>query len=279
MRELMYSAFDGARNPEWSPVCETWADLRWHLLSAPVMPEGTDKLALPAWSPAIFSGERRSKAAAISLDLLVLDYDDGTPIADAVARWRRWCGLLHTSWSHTPEVPKFRVVLPLREPIAAQHWDRAWRWASRWSGQGIDPKCKDPSRIYFSSAIPAARVDDYYATSWGYERPWLRIPWEHMPEAVARPAAPYRPAPGDYSREQGDGARARLLRFPDKRLGLGRAVGGRTRGNRVVGVACPGCARRSVWWLIEPERKFSAECNHKNSCGWTGPLVEVAHVS
>jgi len=279
MRELMFSLFDGAKNAAWEPCCESWADLRWRLLCAPVQPPGVDKLALPAWSPAIFEGDRRSKAGAISLDLLVLDYDDGTPIADAVSRWCRWPGLLHTSWSHTPEVPKFRVVLPLRSPIPAAGWAQAWSWAAQHSGRSIDPACKDPSRIYFASAIPAGGESTFYATSWGMGRPWLRIPWEQVALPKPKAVKPWRPLPGHYPPAECDAARAALLRLPEKRLALGAALGGQVRGERVTRARCPSCSRRSVWWIVEPDRWWGAKCDHQNSCGWAGPLREVAHVA
>ena len=38
--------------------------------------------------------------------------------------------------------------------------------------------------------------------------------------------------------------------------------------------------KRGVSWswsppIIEPERMTGAACNHKNTCGWRGPLVEL----
>ena len=72
--------------------------------------------------------------------------------------------------------------------------------------------------------------------------------------------------------------RARRLRLafdPDLRTQAGEALGGRRRGDRIVGVPCPSCRKRSVWLWRSPERASWARCNHENSCGWAGPLAAL----
>ena len=53
---------------------------------------------------------------------------------------------------------------------------------------------------------------------------------------------------------------------------LALKLGGEIQGAYAKKVACPSCARPSVWFVIEPTQKAGAECAHVNSCGWQGPL-------
>lgn len=111
---------------------------------------------LRIWSPTCYrSGARRGSDGVDHLSCLVLDYDDGyTTIEDASATWERWYHIVHTTWSHKPEHHKFRVIVPLAEPVAAEHWSRVWQWAEARTGMAIDPACKSVSHTYALPAVP-----------------------------------------------------------------------------------------------------------------------------
>lgn len=115
-----------------------------------------------AWSPATFDG-KRAKENAVAVCALVLDYDDGADPVDATRDLdaRGVCYILHTTHSHTPDAPKFRVVLPLARPVAACDWPSFYERAARHFGQGkTDASCKDASRLYFLPACPKSRASD-----------------------------------------------------------------------------------------------------------------------
>lgn len=67
---------------------------------------------------------------------------------------------LYTTWSHRPEWPRFRVIVPLASPIEPNLWPQATEWALRHLGldafrQSIDlPALRDVARLYFLPAIP-----------------------------------------------------------------------------------------------------------------------------
>ncbi|RYE79644.1 MAG: hypothetical protein EOO74_03385, partial [Myxococcales bacterium] len=121
-----------------------------------------DKLQGRGWSPASFIGDRRRKDAVERVYALVLDYEakDGAPAAsieDALDLWGGALMLLHTSYSHAPASPRFRVVLPLIEGVTAEQYAVLWRWAaSRCAevGHSIDEACRDASRLWFLPAVP-----------------------------------------------------------------------------------------------------------------------------
>ena len=46
----------------------------------------------------------------------------------------------------------------------------------------------------------------------------------------------------------------------------------RGSGDVATAITCPSCGCASVWFLIAPQRKHTAACNHRDRCGWWGPL-------
>ncbi|MDP6940361.1 MAG: hypothetical protein QF848_16210, partial [Planctomycetota bacterium] len=141
---------------------------------------------------------------------------------------------------------------------------------------------KDPGRLYY---VPAVRAEDWprFATSWSPPGGFLgtHTPWAKQLEALKaqraekaarrRPARPVRVPASMASRK----VRERLRTLPGARLELGKALGGTLSGERVHGITCPNCGRPDVWFIVDPETKTSASCNHQNSCGWWGSLYDL----
>ena len=139
--------------------------------------DGRKKDAYPVWSPALYpDGQHRANAAVVAVSALVADIDDGTPIADVVGRLRDVTDaqiLVHTSYSYTPEKPKYLVIMPLARPVAAEDFPAAWGWMADVMGC-VDPGTHDVSRIYF---VPIARPGFYTET---HDGPRLDRPWHEM---------------------------------------------------------------------------------------------------
>lgn len=123
------------------------------------------KIDAPGWLPVqMVEGETRRRSANVAaVWALVCDLDDDLEGWDVLVDRVRSTGkraILHTTWSHTPERPRARVVFPLDEAVTADQWTEVWeagaRWASSW-GAVVDGKCKDPSRLYFLPALERAR--------------------------------------------------------------------------------------------------------------------------
>ena len=228
------------------------------------------KTRLPCWSPCVYRrGAVRCADGVEFVTALVLDHDDGLGIDAAVEPWLDWPLVVHTSWSHTPKHPRFRIVLVLAEPVPAAAWPRAWRWASSRSGGRIDPACKDPSRLYLLPAVPAPGAP-FETRTHDPGGPLLRI---DTSDVVAAPVAPSRPStstsPSDVRLAR---ARYRLRTDRVARELAATWLGARTTNRRAEGVKCPGCGRDSVWFWLDPGAQSTAVCQHKNSCGWWGHL-------
>lgn len=112
------------------------------------------KRDLRLWSPVLYreGTTERGSEGVTHVSCLVLDYDRGVRIADALALWQDWFHCVHTTWSHAPEHPKFRVILPLAAPVPASQWETLWRWAERHAEGEIDPAMKGVAANY---ALPA----------------------------------------------------------------------------------------------------------------------------
>jgi hypothetical protein len=63
-------------------------------------------------------------------------------------------GVAHTSYNHTPELPKFRIILPLREPITPKQHHRLWWYFFEKLNRKTDTSAKDASRLFFLPRIP-----------------------------------------------------------------------------------------------------------------------------
>ena len=124
----------------------------------------------PAWSPIEnVPGQPRGNAHVVSVSCFVADIDDGTRPADLWERWQApdgrplaWC--LHSSYSSTPEQPKYRVVFPLAAPVPAADWPAVHRKLTlALFGDHADPACKDAARLFFLPSCPPSMWEDAFA--------------------------------------------------------------------------------------------------------------------
>ena len=237
------------------------------------------KMHLPCWSPVrCLPAATRGILAVEHVTCLVLDYDDGTEIDAAIAPWLDWPMLVATTWSHTRDAPRFRVVLVLDRPVPAEVWSRAWTWAAERAAGAVDPACKDPSRLYLLPAVagPKAPYRRVVHDPGGH---LLDLDWERLPPVEPAKAVPTETAPSRSARPPADESRARarkvLRRDGDARRRAADWLGASIAGRRAENTPCPACGRPSVWFWLEPGALSTAQCHHKNSCGWWGHLDEL----
>lgn len=235
---------------------------------------------LPAWIPARFHPERGRRSDAVrDVHLLVLDYDDGDDPRAESERWSEWAHCVHTTWSHTFEHPKFRLVLPLAAPVGRMRWPRVYAWATQYTGGRIDPQACNVDRLYFLPSIcrPGAPWD-----AWTHHGPWLELdpedlaPTEDELQRARRRARAMARAQRPDARQR---TPQRLREDPTLREAVAHRVGAqicdRPTGRIAAGAMCPQCGRADVWFAVEPRKSSTAKCNHRSSCGWTGPLTDL----
>lgn len=275
---------------DWSGLVSLLTTWR-HYPCPTAFPNLDGKLALDCWSPATYPPDcsRRKKSLVASVTCLVLDFDDGLRFEQAVEVYQDFDHIGHTSWSHAETHHKFRLILPLAEPVPGPVWSRAWRWVLEdWQAKAPrdaegkllgtpDTACKDASRLYFLPAIrPGA--PRYAWVHQSYYGP-LSIPWRALPaDPPPRPIAPIRPRLVGSDQAERE-IQKRLNSEPAARRDLGHVLDGAVGEELVRHVRCPSCDKRSVWWPIRPDRRKTASCNHRNTCGWWGWLFDLALLS
>ena len=95
--------------------------------------ETADKSKSVYFYPFIHSGNWALKKHALALTHLVLDVDYNYTIDQFIADEHPFAYVLYSSYSHTDEHHKFRVVIPLAKPISLLQFDTPWfrLWAMR----------------------------------------------------------------------------------------------------------------------------------------------------
>lgn len=113
------------------------------------------KKDLRLWSPTHYPDQsRRGSDQVLHLSCLVLDYDSGVRPSEAEATWEGYFHILHTTWSHTPQHPKFRLILPLATPVPAAHWPQVYAWAQAQTGFAVDGSKKGAGTTFALPAVP-----------------------------------------------------------------------------------------------------------------------------
>jgi hypothetical protein len=136
--------------PTWDEICEKIAN-----------PIGRAEKDGESFSPALFDPPERKKDDVKELSMLVLDYDHKASLDEDIKVWRsldiRFA--VYTTHSHlrvTDKNPnaeeRFRILIPLSEPIPSSHFPALWECAVKSSRGKIDTKAKDASRMFYLPA-------------------------------------------------------------------------------------------------------------------------------
>ncbi len=179
---------------------------------------------------------------------------------------------LHTSWSHRPEAPCFRLVLPLARPVPGPRWGEAWSLAVQALGLPVDRACSNANRRYLLPARPreeAPVVAEVRATDLALDLlPLLPAPADSSAVPRRRVVVPLHRVDRAVIRRMALDPAARR-RLADS---LGAVVRGSGRSERAEGIPCPGCGRASALaWSpsasIGRSRRGSARC----CTSWAAP--------
>lgn len=249
-----------------------------------LMPMGNkrwkDKQSLPAWSPTVFVGGKRRKQNAQFVSMLVYDIDDGLAPFDTWRLFQDWTVLAHTSFSHRPQHHKYRIILPLDEPLPASDWDKiVVAGLDFWNtvvGRGEpDMKAlKDVARIYYRFAIPQndgyghLDAEAYHQAKFHNPFRMLNLDYSHV--KIERPVV--KPVTAK-AYQNGKAAMSEMMLDSRFRYGVAIQLGASIQGNEARYMTCPGCTRKSLHFSIDPHTPGSTKwptCNHENSCGWWG---------
>lgn len=143
MARLPVTFFAGATFTRADQRTLAWAELV-DLLSRHDVREDKDGRG---WSPTKYlPGATRLKANVREVAALVLDVDHAD-VPRAQLDGLAW--LAHTTHSHSPDDPRWRVIIPFTRPVPAADWPDVVQRAYVRFGGVADTQCQDASRFYY----------------------------------------------------------------------------------------------------------------------------------
>lgn len=239
------------------------------------------KDSVSLWSPTVFSGTR-SRANAVSVGMLVYDIDDGIAPVDSWRLFHKNMVLCHTSYSHKANHHKYRIILPLYEPIPAEDWPRASIAAKEYwdhivgRGEPDSKALKDVARIYYRYAIPrnqytAGHPLKYLHTDWFHYGDLLKLEYKHVD--LVEPSKSIKPYKINGKRSMQD-----VVLDKSFRIAAAEKLGARIVGNEARYITCPNCNRKSVHFSIDlsfPQSYKWPTCNHDGKCKYWGNFEDL----
>jgi hypothetical protein len=143
--EFAIALFERIDRPQLQTRTVTLAELATLLSRFEVL---QDKRRGRCWSPTTYAAGHTSRgnAGVEAISCLVFDCDRVPPDPKRLESVY-WLG--HTTWSHKPQSPRWRVIIPLARPVPARQWTDVWQRARAALCPEADPACKDPSRAYW----------------------------------------------------------------------------------------------------------------------------------
>lgn len=196
----------------------------------------------------------RSNQNVRYVTMLVFDYDDGNvEISKVEDTWKAYNYVIHTTWSHTAEKPKFRLIIPLKNKLKPDEFKLIWEDVKKTAGS-VDESCKDPARMFFWPSCKPGNEDIHYFKAQTTKK-------EFCPKILKRAPKKQKVKRGDYNTLDG------VKWFKDHGLYLGTA-----NQNNQHWVTCPWKEQHehntgdtdSVLW-VEPEKWPTYNCSH-NTC-------------
>lgn len=170
-----------------------------------------------AWSPIVWANGTRRKANFMFSDLCALDFDSGEwGIDDAREMLEKndLAGMIGTTKSHTPEAPRFRVVMPwARRIVDVKTYEQNMKRITDY--MPADKAAKDAARFFW----PCKEIV-YYRP--GEPMAWLPYQKEAPRRVISRELRDARPVPtwiATTLKNQGhEGNRNNLVYWVSKRL-------------------------------------------------------------
>lgn len=117
-----------------------------------------DKRKVAGFSLASFLENRRSLPRVERVHALILDFDEGdTTVRQAEGLLPGVHGVTYTTFRHTIEYPKLRVIFPFDRPVDADEYARIWTWVAdkiTKTKRVLDESTRDASRFWYLPSHP-----------------------------------------------------------------------------------------------------------------------------
>ncbi len=157
-----------AHDPRITPRAMPWREFCQGLIRAEVreVKDGTG-FVLARFSTPHRAGKNVAAVSALGFDVDGKDQAPMPPIAahEELSRLG-WEHVVYTSWSHSPNAPRYRIILALNTPLHPDHLADAQAYVvdqmPKGIAQAIDRACLgDRARLYYAPATPPDRAGGY----------------------------------------------------------------------------------------------------------------------
>jgi len=153
------SFFKNIKNPEAKPLDVSWPELV-RFFQSPRISEDKDTILFGPYK--LNENQKRANINVVEVSLFVFDIDDpqgktADEIMDLVVDYD---AILHTTWSHTADTPRYRLILKLANPVAANQFNEVrsgFLFFNSELASIIDTACSDPARAYYLFSYPIER--------------------------------------------------------------------------------------------------------------------------
>ena len=128
----------------------SWTDLLEEFLCSSVKYiESKEKAVL--FCSAHFKRGQRAAKYLIHSGMLILDVDDGATVDDALNLFQQTgiAGMIYTTASHTDQHHKFRICVPLMEPVSPNTYTQAWHGLNHLFGNIADISKKTCESMFY----------------------------------------------------------------------------------------------------------------------------------
>ena len=137
----------------------TWLDLIPLFMKPRVVPSKSDVKLISGCS---FNGASRSNVHIDKRSFITLDYDDGTHYNYFISKYLKYEFVLYTSFSHSAEQCRFRVIIPLAEQIDGQEFSKA-KTELRSMFPEADPASFVASQAFYVPSCSVDNIDHFYS--------------------------------------------------------------------------------------------------------------------
>jgi hypothetical protein len=125
-----------------------------------------DKRKVAGFSLASFTDNRRALPRVEQVHALILDFDEGdTTIRQAAHLLPNVRGVTYTTFRHTSEHPKLRVIFLLSRPVDAEEYSRVWAWVAdkiTRAKRVLDESTRDASRFWYLPSHPPGSTYEWH---------------------------------------------------------------------------------------------------------------------
>ena len=160
--DVKYSAtlFAGVKNPKGKKIDLPY---RKFLKKISTLIE-TDQKDTVLISPCKLSDDYRADKNVIEVNQFAFDIDDpkGLSFDELTDMISSYAGYIHTTHSHRKDNQRYRVVLPLTDPVTRDEWYEArqnFLFFNPGLARIVDPVCKEPSRAYYLWSAPPNQAE------------------------------------------------------------------------------------------------------------------------